>query len=39
VWIEETLKRFPDMRLAGDPKRVKALFLNRYTSLPVRLRP
>jgi len=38
IWIEETLKRFPDMRLDGEPERVKALFLNQYSSIPVRLR-
>jgi cytochrome P450 len=39
VWIEETLRRFPDMQLAGEPKRVRALFLNQYFSIPVRLTP
>lgn len=38
VWIEETLRRFPDMGLAGEPRRVKALFLNQHRSIPVRLR-
>jgi cytochrome P450 len=39
VWIEETLRRFPEMELAGEPTRVRALFLNQYFSIPVRLRP
>jgi cytochrome P450 len=38
IWIEETLERFPDMSLDGDTQRVKALFLNQYLSIPVRLR-
>jgi len=36
VWIEETLKRMPDLQLAGEPQRVRALFLNQYNSIPVR---
>ncbi len=39
VWIEETLRRFPELELAGEPKRVRALFLNQHLSIPVRLRP
>jgi cytochrome P450 len=39
IWIEETLRRFPEMELAGEPRRVKALFLNQHNSIPVRLRP
>jgi cytochrome P450 len=35
VWIEETLERMPDLRLAGEPNRVRALFLNQYNSIPV----
>jgi cytochrome P450 len=35
IWIEETLKRMPDLRLAGEPNRVRALFLNQYNSIPV----
>ncbi len=38
IWIEETLDRFPGMQLAGDGKRMQALFLNQWKSLPVRLR-
>ncbi len=38
IWIEETLAAFPDIALAGQPRRIKALFLNQHTSIPVRLR-
>jgi cytochrome P450 len=38
IWIEETLARWPDMAIDGDTQRVKALFLNQYLSIPVRLR-
>lgn len=38
IWIEETLKRFPDMRVDGEPKRIRSLFLNQYTAIPVALR-
>jgi len=37
IWIEETLKRWPAMEVDGDLQRVQALFLNQYTSIPVRL--
>jgi cytochrome P450 len=37
IWIQETLARFPDMQLDGDPARVKALFLNQWASIPVQL--
>lgn len=36
LWIEQTLKRFPDLQLDGEPTRVRALFLNQYNSIPVR---
>lgn len=36
VWIEETLKRMPDLQVDGDCPRVRALFLNQYSSIPVR---
>lgn len=39
IWVEETLRRFPDLELAGDPVRVKAMFLNQNRSLPVRFTP
>jgi cytochrome P450 len=35
VWIEETLKRLPDLALDGEPKRVRALFLNQFNAIPV----
>nr|WP_230317306.1 cytochrome P450 [Conexibacter sp. W3-3-2] len=38
VWIEETLRRMPDLELAGEPERMKALFLNQYNTMPVRRR-
>src|SRR3954468_1259310 len=36
VWIEETLRRMPDLQLDGEPTRVRALFLNQWSSVPVR---
>jgi cytochrome P450 len=36
VWIEETLRRMPDLQLDGECNRVRALFLNQYNSIPVR---
>lgn len=36
VWIEETLKRMPDLELNGESRRVRALFLNQFNSIPVR---
>jgi cholest-4-en-3-one 26-monooxygenase len=39
VMFEETLKRFPDMELAGKPTVVESAFLNQLKTLPVRLRP
>lgn len=36
LWIQETLRRFPDLALDGEPTRVQALFLNQYKSIPVR---
>lgn len=36
VWIEETLKRMPDLELDGECNRVRALFLNQLNSVPVR---
>jgi cytochrome P450 len=38
IWIEETLKRFPDMRLDGEGTRMQSLFLNQWKTMPVRLR-
>jgi cytochrome P450 len=37
LWIEETLRRFPDIELAGDSERVSSRFLNQYRSVPIRL--
>src|SRR6201997_3940736 len=36
LWIQQTLERFPDLALDGEPTRVRALFLNQYNSIPVR---
>jgi len=36
VWLEETIARMPDLRLDGEPTRVRALFLNQFNSIPVR---
>jgi cytochrome P450 len=37
LWIQQTIERFPDLELDGEPTRVRALFLNQYNSIPVRL--
>lgn len=37
LWIEETLRRFPDLALAGDCERVSSTFLNQYRAIPVAL--
>jgi cytochrome P450 len=37
VLLEETLKRYPEMDLAGDPLYVESPFLNQLKTLPVRL--
>ncbi len=37
LWIEETLRRFPDLALAGDADRLASTFLNQYRSIPVTL--
>src|SRR5437763_8563720 len=37
VLFEETLRRFPDIRLAGAPAHVESLFVNQLKTLPVRL--
>lgn len=36
LWIKQTIERFPDLALDGEPTRVRALFLNQYNSIPVR---
>jgi cholest-4-en-3-one 26-monooxygenase len=37
ILLEETLKRFPDMALDGEPASVESPFLNQLKTLPVRL--
>ena len=37
VMFEETLKRFPNMEIDGEPRYSTAIFLNQLTSLPVKL--
>jgi cytochrome P450 len=37
LWIEETLRRFPDLELDGEPSRLSSTFLNQYRSIPVAL--
>ncbi len=37
ILIEETLKRYPDMRLDGAPEPAQALFVNQLKTLPVHL--
>jgi cholest-4-en-3-one 26-monooxygenase len=39
ILLEETLKRYPAMELAGEPVHVESPFVNQLKSLPVRLRP
>jgi cytochrome P450 len=38
ILFEETLKRFPEIRIAGSPDRVQSAFLNQLKTLPVRWR-
>jgi hypothetical protein len=35
--LEETLKRYPQIQLAGKPAAVESLFINQLKTLPVRL--
>jgi cytochrome P450 len=35
--LSETLRRFPEIELAGEPTRARSLFLNQLKTLPVRL--
>jgi cytochrome P450 len=35
LWLEETLRRFPDLRLEGDSTRLASTFLNQYRTIPV----
>jgi cholest-4-en-3-one 26-monooxygenase len=39
VLIEETLRRHPEIELAGEPRHAATQFVNQLKSLPVRLRP
>src|SRR6185312_14966020 len=39
ILIEETLARYPQISLDGDPTHVESLFLNQLKTLPVRLAP
>lgn len=38
VLLSETLRRYPGIKLAGEPTRARSLFLNQLKTLPVRLR-
>jgi len=35
IWLEETLRRFPEMKLDGEPTRLSSTFLNQYRTIPV----
>jgi cholest-4-en-3-one 26-monooxygenase len=37
ILLEETLARYPDMKMAGDPVYIESGFLNQLKTLPVRL--
>ena len=37
--LEETLRRFPSIELAGRPTIVESPFINQLKTLPVRLSP
>jgi len=39
VMIEETLARYPEMELSGDPVYAESAFINQLKTLPVLLRP
>ena len=39
ILLEETLKRYPAMEIAGEMRRVESPFLNQLKTLPVRLSP
>ena len=39
ILIEETLARFPDIAIDGEPRYVENPFVNQLKTLPVRLRP
>lgn len=37
--LSETLRRFPDIELAGEPAKARSLFVNQLKTLPVRFTP
>jgi cytochrome P450 len=37
--LTETLRRFPEIELAGEPTKARSLFLNQLKTMPVRLTP
>ncbi len=37
LWLQETLRRFPNLSLAGEPTRLSSTFLNQYRTIPVAL--
>ena len=37
LWLDETLRRFPRLALAGEPTRLSSTFLNQYRTIPVAL--
>lgn len=37
LWLEETLRRFAEIDLDGEPERVSSTFLNQYRTMPVRV--
>jgi cytochrome P450 len=39
ILFEETLKRYPEMEIAGEPTMVESIFVNQLKTLPVRLSP
>jgi cholest-4-en-3-one 26-monooxygenase len=39
ILLEETLKRYPAMEMAGEPVYAESPFINQLKTLPVRLRP
>jgi cholest-4-en-3-one 26-monooxygenase len=39
ILFEETLARYPDVRLDGEPRYTESPFVNQLKTLPVRLRP
>jgi cytochrome P450 len=39
ILIEETLRRYPEIQIDGQPRYVESPFANQLKTLPVRLRP